>query len=89
MPDKPIQVTAYSGYRGEESPRSFTVEGKRVEVLKVLARWIGEDEATGERCRYFRVKGDDSRMRVLRCRERDGAWLMEEDGDHRLSGKEP
>ncbi len=54
------------------------VEGKRVEVRKVLARWIGEDKATGERNRYFRVKGDDFRVRVLCYRERDGIWLMEE-----------
>ena len=81
MPDKPIQVTAYSGYRGEESPRSFVIAGKRVEVRKILARWIGEDEAIGERSRYFRVKGDDFRVRVLHCRERDGVWLMEEDVD--------
>ncbi len=78
MPDKQIQVTAYSGYRGEESPRSFMVEGKRVEVRKVIARWFEEDEATGERNRYFRVKGDDFRVRVLRYRERDGIWLMVE-----------
>ncbi|HTP65535.1 MAG TPA: hypothetical protein VMJ66_09110 [Geobacteraceae bacterium] len=81
MPDKPVQVTAYSGYRGEESPRSFMVGGKRVEVRKILARWIEEDEATAERSRWFRVKGDDFRVRVLRCRERDGIWFMEEDGE--------
>ncbi len=77
MPDKPIQVTAYSGYRGEESPRSFLIEGKRVEVRKVLAQWIEEDEATGERSRYFRVKGNDFRVHVLRYRESDGVWFTE------------
>ncbi len=54
------------------------VEGTRVEVRKVIARWFEEDEATGERNRYFRVKGDDFRVRVLRYRERDGIWLMVE-----------
>jgi hypothetical protein len=52
------------------------VAGKRVEVRKVLARWICEDETTGERSRYFRVKGDDFRVRIVHSRGRDGVWLM-------------
>jgi hypothetical protein len=78
MTYEPVQVAAYSGYRGEQSPQSFMVAGKRVEVRKILECWICEDEATGERSRCFRVKGDDMRVRILRYQEREGVWLMEE-----------
>jgi hypothetical protein len=75
MSEKPIEVSAYSGYRGEESPRAFIMDGKRTEVRKVLEQWIEEDAATRVRRRCFRVKGDDFRTHTLRCQEVEGAWL--------------
>ena len=82
MAERPIEVCAFSGYRGEESPRAFVLNGRRIEVRKVLAQWIEEDAATKERRRCFRVKGDDFRTHNLRCLEVDGVWLHEEDADN-------
>jgi hypothetical protein len=35
--DERIDVTAYSGYRGEERPVAFTLRGRKPELLKF---WI-------------------------------------------------
>ena len=75
MAEKPVEVSAYSGYRGEESPRAFILGNKRIEVRMVLEQWIEEDAATKVRTRCFRVKGDDFRNHLLRYDEATGDWL--------------
>ena len=40
--EEKIRVDAYSGYRGEETPREFIFHGKKVEVVEVLSAWIEE-----------------------------------------------
>jgi hypothetical protein len=82
MTEKPIEVSACSGYRGEESPRAFILNGKRIEVRKVLEQWVEEDAATRVRRRCFRVKGDDFRTHILHCMESDGVWLHEGGADN-------
>lgn len=75
MPDEPIVIIAYAGYRGEESPRAFVLEGKRIEVRKILAQWVEEDVMSKRRFRCFRVKGDDFGNHLLRYDEATGDWL--------------
>jgi|WetSurMetagenome_2_1015567.scaffolds.fasta_scaffold32909_2 hypothetical protein len=75
MAEKPVEVITYSGYRGEESPRAFILDGRRIEVRKVLAQWIEEDAVTKVRRRCFCVKGNDFRTHILHCLEVDGVWL--------------
>ena len=36
-----LRVECYSGYRGEETPRHFTLGERRVEVTEVIDRWFG------------------------------------------------
>ncbi len=40
--EQKIRVDAYSGYRGEETPREFILHGKKVEVVEILSAWIEE-----------------------------------------------
>ncbi|HEX9079217.1 MAG TPA: hypothetical protein VF795_06495 [Desulfuromonadaceae bacterium] len=77
MAEEPTEVIAYAGYRGEESPRSFVLHGRRIAVTAVLARWIEEDGATSVRTRCFRVKGNDMRTHLLRQREPGAIWTHE------------
>ncbi len=60
MSDSRIEVTAYSGYRGEESPRAFVFEGAIVDVLAIVKMWIVEEELSRKQKRFFFVKGADS-----------------------------
>ena len=82
MDENTVEVSAWSGYRDEERPQAFTLNGKRVEVLKVLEQWIEEDAATKVRTRCFRVKGDDFRNHILRYLEVDGVWMHEGEAEN-------
>ena len=75
MPYQQIVTFAYAGYRGEESPRAFILNAKRIEVLRILAQWVEEDVMSNGRFRLFRVEGDDHRKHVLRYDETTGDWL--------------
>ncbi len=55
-----VAVEAYAGYKGEETPRAFTLEGTRLLVSEVVARWYTETHS------YFRVCASDRHRYVLR-----------------------
>jgi hypothetical protein len=66
-----IKVTAYSGYKGNERPLSFTVDDQRYEVRSIVSGWAEPDRD------FFRVIADDGRVYTLsRDRESD-QWIME------------
>lgn len=75
MPDEPIVIIAYAGYRGEESPRAFIRGGKGIEVRRILDQWVEEDAVSRRRFRCFRVKGDDLGNHLLRYDETTGDWF--------------
>ena len=55
-----INVQCYSGYRGDETPRSIRFDSLTVEVKEITDQWIGPDH------RYFKVLGDDSACYIIR-----------------------
>jgi len=59
-PPIPVSVSCYAGYRGEETPRRFTLGKNRVEVREVMDRWLAPDH------RYFKLRGDDGAVYILR-----------------------
>ncbi len=65
MTDRKIEVKAYSGYRGEESPRSFLVDGEEIDILAVADMWVEEGTEKRERKRYFKVKGSDGNVHTI------------------------
>src|SRR5436309_16132786 len=50
-----VRVECHAGYRGDETPRRFHLEGKTIEVAAILDRWK-EPGAL-----FFRVRGFDGR----------------------------
>ena len=80
MPEEPIEVIAYAGERGEESPRAYLLGGKRIEVRKLLAQWLEEDATSRRSRRCFRVKGSDFHTRTLCYDEATGVWRLLEGG---------
>ena len=38
-----VRVLCYEGYRAEETPRAFLLGDRRVEVVRILDRWRGQD----------------------------------------------
>ena len=63
-----IQVECYAGYRGEETPRRFRLGTQKIEVQKILDRWMAPDH------RYFKVLGDDNAVYILRHDAESWNW---------------
>ena len=65
-----IQVECYAGHRGEQTPRRFTLENRRVEVVEVVDAWLEPDH------RCFKVTGDDGVDYLLRHDVRGDSWQL-------------
>lgn len=65
-----ITVECYAGYRGEESPRRFSMGEKQIEVSEILDRWLAPDH------RYFKLRGDDEAIYILRQDIETGQWEL-------------
>ncbi len=73
-----IKVGCYAGYRGEETPTHFTIGARRIAVTEVADRWLAPDH------RYFKVRGDDHALYILRHDVASDRWeLILYDGDWR------
>lgn len=66
--DLGIQVSCYAGHQGEETPRQFRIGARRVQVEEVLDRWLSPGE------RYFKVRGADACIYILRNDVRADRW---------------
>ena len=64
-----IKVDCYCGYRGEETPKRILMGTRKVEVRKILDRWLAPDH------RYFKLIGDDKATYIIRHDE--GKWQRE------------
>jgi hypothetical protein len=68
-----IRVESYSGYKAGERPLWFIVGSRRIEVVEVEDRWYSPDAS------WFRVRGDDGAVYVLRRQEdaQEEIWTLE------------
>jgi hypothetical protein len=65
-----VTVEAYAGYKGEETPRAFMVEGSRLLVSEIVARWYTETHS------YFRISASDQHRYVLRYDLDNMSWEL-------------
>ena len=65
-----LRVECYAGYRGEETPRALVIGDGRVVVDEILDRWLAPDH------RYFKLKGDDGDVYLVRQDTASGAWEL-------------
>jgi hypothetical protein len=65
-----LDVECYAGYRGEEEPLAFAIDGEWLEVTAVANRWAGPDH------RYFKVMATDGHSYVLRHDEHHDVWTL-------------
>lgn len=65
-----IRVHCYAGHRGEEEPRAFDLEDRRLEIVLIIDRRLAPDH------RYFKVQADDGNVYVLRHDEAASDWEM-------------
>ena len=65
-----IKVNCYCGYRGEETPKYISMGTRKIEVKKILDRWIAPDH------RYFKVLGDDNAIYIIRHDQKKWQWEL-------------
>ena len=66
-----VTVEAYSGYKANERPRRFVLDGHSYEVLEVLDQWYGPDSV------YFKVRADDQNLYILQYHSLGEEWSLE------------
>ena len=76
-----IEVVAYSGYRGEETPRTIILHDEKIEVVGILKLWTEEGVGERARKRFFEIKGDDGNRHKIYYDEKATEWFyIIEDG---------
>lgn len=65
-----LRVECYAGHRGDEAPRRFFLGARAVEVTEVVDRWLAPEH------RYFKVRGDDDGVYILRYDVPRDFWEM-------------
>ncbi len=79
MPAEKIKVIDYSGYRGEETPRSFVLQGTEIKVSEILSMWIEEGLEDRVRKRFFHVKVIDGYEYKIYHDEKVKEWFLTKD----------
>jgi hypothetical protein len=70
----PIHVDAYAGYRADERPRRFELDGVEYRIYA----WDREWRTPEARCFLVRAEG---KRYVLSCNEQSGHWALESELD--------
>jgi hypothetical protein len=65
-----VGVECYAGHRGEQTPRTLILGGRRIEVVEVLDAWLAPDY------RYFKLRGADDDTYLVRHDERSDTWEL-------------
>jgi hypothetical protein len=65
-----VHVEREEGDIGAAKLKRFFLDGRCVEVSENLDRWFGPDYA------YFKIRGDDGNLYILRLDERRDAWEL-------------
>ncbi len=75
---KKVRVNFYSGFKGEESPRSVVLKDKEFPIDRILARKRILDHKTGEVREEYKIEvnGRTAILKVHRSREGEIIFLL-------------
>jgi hypothetical protein len=65
-----IGVECHAGYKGEQTPRAIVLGDRRIAVVDVIDQWLSPDH------RYFKVRGDDGDIYLVRQDVGSGEWTL-------------
>jgi hypothetical protein len=65
-----VHVERDAGDVDVQKLKRFRFDGRRIEVIENLDRWFGADYV------YFKVRGDDGNLYILRLDEACDAWEL-------------
>jgi hypothetical protein len=66
-----VRVECYAGWKADERPIRFYLDGHEYLVEDVVDQWYGP---TGS---FFKVRASNGNLYILRCRENEGGWSLE------------
>jgi hypothetical protein len=69
---KEIIVQCYAGYKADERPTSFSIDGDIFEVEQIIDRWYDLD------ANYFKVLAKDGNSYLLRHDLNSDSWQLQE-----------
>jgi hypothetical protein len=78
MSEEKVRVMAYSGNRGEETPRALVLGGKRIEVVEIQESWIEQEIGDRTTRRFFKVKGSDGCIHKIFYDEKAAEWYYKQ-----------
>ncbi len=73
---KQIEIVAYSGYRGEETPRTILLGRKKIEVVEILRQWVEERSDNRETRRFYQIRGNDGDLYTFYYDEKTMEWFL-------------
>ena len=65
-----LRVECYAGHRGDAEPRRLHIGRREVLVTEIIDRWLDP------RHRYFKLRGDDGGIYLLRQDTDEDRWEM-------------
>ncbi len=74
MSEEKIRVIAYSGYRGEETPKTILRRHEKIEVIEIISQWKEEGVEERETKRFFIFKGNDGLVHKIFYDEKTAEW---------------
>ncbi len=66
----PVQVERCAGHLGVEMPVRFRIDAREVEIVENVDQWFGPDYC------YFKIKGNDGNLYILRFDEGRAEWEL-------------
>ncbi|MCO6413369.1 MAG: hypothetical protein J5I92_11580 [Thiogranum sp.] len=69
-PQRSIRVECYAGHRADEAPRRFFIGQRAIAVNEIVDRWLEPAHS------YFKLRGDDGGIYILRHDAASGAWEL-------------
>ena len=68
--DTALRVECYAGHRADTEPRRLHIGQREVAVTEIIDRWLAP------RHRYFKLRGDDGGIYLLRHDTIEDRWEM-------------
>ena len=66
-----VTVQTYAGYRGDERPISFSLEGRILRIMDIVDRWYDPDH------NIFKLLADDGGVYLLRYDMNADNWGLD------------
>ena len=71
-----IKVECYSGYRADERPVNFIVNGRKLVVQQIMEQWRSPDSE------YYKVLADDRRVYLIMHDNGKDHWILKKAFEH-------